>query len=359
MTDALVVGGPSVLAAWAHALVREAAALANPPLEIRALDRQDDAEFLGTADSGPDRLFISSFPSVSLIAKVAAGQVPTLALLDEPADCIRFFKQQSNWPMTEVLRAQTLAHTIDRALYDNSSVLTVHRGMDIEATELIDAILECLQIRLSGPALSGLKERHTRNGQAKRLEDVLKVNVSEWAPLEDLPNLLSQEDASLVAQALAPLLHFAFEERPPRVIWPQKLFMFGDKPSEPPPVVIEVTGGARTILFGPYLFLPPGRYRVSFVIGFSEDASGVPFMVMAVQQLGQTTIARARWTSPAGGIFEGSFEMTHVLSNEAIEIILRSDEGAIEGRMAMVQISFDLLSEEDERFEPDLLTASP
>ena len=230
--------------------------------------------------------------------------------------------------------------------------------MVLAADDIIDLILDCLRIELSEALLTSLKERHTNFGAAEQLEDVLKANVREWAPIDELPNLISQEHASLIAQALSPLLHFAFEERPPSVIWPQKLFMYGDKPSEPPPVVIEVTGGARTILFGPYLFLPPGRYRVSFVIGFSDDTRGMPFMIKAVQHFGQTTVAQARWISPAGGIFEGVFEMTHALSNEAIEILLRSDEGAIEGRMALVQIAFDLLGDDD-REEHSAVLLSP
>lgn len=347
MSDALVVGAPSVLAAWAHALLREAAGLHDPPLEIRTLDRLDDAEFLGAADSGPDRLFFSSFPSPSLIAKVAAGAVPTLALIDEPVDSVRYMKHQANWPLIEVLRAQTLAHTIDRALFDNASVLIVHRGMEVDSGELISLMLDCVGLRLSGAILTALKERHSRMGSAASLEEMLKANVGDWASQDDMTALLPQDEAELVAQVLAPLVHFAFDANPPRIVWPQKLFVFGDKPGEPPPIVTEVTGGARTIFFGPYLFLPPERYRVSFVVGFSEETRGTPFMLIAVQQLGQSTIAKARWTSPGGGIFEGSFEMTLTLSNEAIEIVFRNDEGAIEGRAALVQVGFDLLTGED------------
>jgi hypothetical protein len=95
MSDSLVVGAPGVLAAWVHPLVREAAGLATNAPEIRVLDRHDDAEFLGVEDVSQDRVFLCNFPSPSLIAKVAAGAVPTLALLDEPADVVRFVRQQT------------------------------------------------------------------------------------------------------------------------------------------------------------------------------------------------------------------------------------------------------------------------
>ena len=356
MSDALIVGAPSVLASWAHALAREAANLRNPPLEIRTLDRLDDAEFLGSADSGPDRLFLSSFPSTSLIGKVAARAVPTLAVMDEPIDSVRYMKLQSKWPMIEVLRAQTLSHSIDRALYRNDSVFILHRGADMQPAELIDVVLDCLGIKLDKQTVDGLKARHTQQGAATTLEEMLKRNVPEWAPIDELASSLPKDEAELVAQILTPLVHFAFDERPPRIIWPQKVFVFGDKPDEPPPVVTDVTGGARTMFYGPYFYLPPERFRVSFVIGYSDETRGMPFMFLAVQQLGQSVIARARWTSPGGGIFEGNFELAIALSNEPVEIVFRSDEGAIEGKVAMVQVGFDLLGEDDAPVSPALLS---
>ena len=79
MSDALVVGSPGVLTAWAYALVRQAASLATNAPEVRTLDRFDDAEFLGAGDADPDRIFLSNFQSQSLVEKGAAGSAPTLS----------------------------------------------------------------------------------------------------------------------------------------------------------------------------------------------------------------------------------------------------------------------------------------
>lgn len=347
MSDSLVIGGPGVLAAWVHALVREAATLARNAPEIRMLDRQDDAEFLGAGDASADRIFLCNFPSSSLVAKVEAGAVPTLALLDEPIDAVRYVKHQSNWSFEDVLRACALAHTVDRALYENASVLIIHRGMELEAPEAIGLILQCLGLELDAEALKGLEERHAGQGRGLRLEELLSKNVEEWMPLEEAPKHMTEDEAAIVSQVLAPTVHYAFDAKPPKIVWSQKLFFFGDKPNEKAPIVSELIGGARTIVYGPYLYLPPGRYRVSFVLGFSDDTKGMPFVMKAVQMFGQSTVAEARCIAPGGGIYEGSFEMAHVRSNEAIEMILRNDEGAIEGRVALVQVGFDLLQAEE------------
>ena len=342
MGDALILGSPSVLVAWAHAFVREAANLADNPLDVRVLDLHDDTEILTDRDSGPERLFLSNFPGPALIAKVRAGAIPVLALIDDPTDSVRFLQQQAKVSVTEALRALTLAHTIDRALFDNASVMIVHRGLAIDAAELIDLILQCLGIRLGADALRGLKERHVRAGDASQLEDMLAKNVPEWAPLEDQSSYFSADEAALVAQVLAPIVHFAFEIHPPSVVWSQKLFYLGDKPNEPPAVITDITGGARNLFYGPYLYLPPGRYRGSFVVGLSKDTRNMPFVLKVVQSAGQSILAEAHWNSPGEGIFQGGFDFNHLASDQAIEILLRNNEGAIEGRVALVHVSFDL-----------------
>jgi len=143
------------------------------------------------------------------------------------------------------------------------------------------------------------------------------------------------------------------------VIWPREFFFFGDTPNTPVPVMVDLTGGARVISYGPYAFLPPGSYRVTFLVGLSDDSRSMPFSFLAIQHQGATTVAQARWKSPGGGIFEGSFQLEHVFCNEPLEIVLRCEEGAIEGRLALVQISFELLeTEAAEVRQPELLEKS-
>jgi hypothetical protein len=359
MSDSLVVGGPGVLAAWVHSLVREAAGLTTNAPEIRVLDRQDDTEFLGDDDASPDRIFLCNFPSPSLIAKVAAGAVPTLALLDEPSDMVRFVRQQSNQSFEDVLRVCALSQTINRALHNNESVLIIHRGIEIDPGELIDLVVQSLNLRLDDEVLRALKQRLTEQGTATSLEDMLSRSVSGWTPQTEIASHLTPEQAATVSQALAPLVHFAFDDRPPSVVWPPRIFLSADMPDQPLPVVLELTGGARTLFYGPYLYLPPGYYRVSFVVGFSQHVRQMPFVMKATQLYGQSTLAQARWVAPGGGIFEGSFTMKHLLSNETIELVLRNDEGAIAGRIALVQISFDLIADQTQEEVEIFLETSP
>ena len=62
-----------------------------------------------------------------------------------------------------------------------------------------------------------------------------------------------------------------------RTLWPATLFQSGDRPGQTCPDIIDVTGRARILAYGPYLSLPPGRWRASARFEICAEAARRPY----------------------------------------------------------------------------------
>lgn len=113
--------------------------------------------------------------------------------------------------------------------------------------------------------------------------------------------------------------------------WSERLFHYDEKAARnwAAPGHLDVTGRPRILVYGPYLALPKGRWRVRARFAADDAASRHEF--------------RLDWGTPTdftslpvnlskGGVYEG--ELDHVWSqSEAAELRLLLMEGAFEGRL--------------------------
>jgi hypothetical protein len=92
--------------------------------------------------------------------------------------------------------------------------------------------------------------------------------------------ILGERVTRIVDGALSGYGEF-FAGRPMRQFtWSRELFLvIGDsrRPTEP----IDVAGGSRYLIYGPYIHLPPGSWSARIVLGFSTEAVGNIFLVDA------------------------------------------------------------------------------
>lgn len=99
------------------------------------------------------------------------------------------------------------------------------------------------------------------------------------------------------------------EPSPPgEVVWPREMFNAGDAPYDACPATLDVTGGARILVFGPYVTLPAGRWRVTtrFELDHQAAAAGA-FLV----EFGQgADLGHAQLYPSTEGLYEVSLEKT-------------------------------------------------
>jgi hypothetical protein len=334
--DAIVVGAPSVLSSLCFGLVRAAAE--HVRAEIRLVDRNDNVEELSTAPNRARVFWLAQYPSPSLVDIIRGSRVPTVACLDELKDAVRYLKESVGCTFLEALRAHTAAATVCGAFFDNPSVLLVERRADSTTGRIAGQMLDHLRLDMTFPAKKSLIEQFAGEAGATAwpLERLLSRRVVGYlAPGKT--STISADEAAVIEQVLAPMTRMSIGRDVRPICWPSSVFLFGDRPNERAPLVADITGAARIIFYGPYFHLPAGRWQVQIVLGFSYDIFGTPF---SIEVHGSTLVAKAFVRPDGEGIFSASFSMTHTRPQDPLELRVRNEEGAIEGRIGLARVQF-------------------
>jgi hypothetical protein len=334
--DAIVVGPPSVLSNWGFDLVRAAAE--HVQAEIRLVDRNDDVEEIPTAPNRPRVFCLAQYPSPSLAAIIRGSRLPTIACLDEVIDAVRYLKESLGCTFLEALRAHTAAAAVCGAFFDNPSVLLVERRDDGTTGKIAGQMLDHLGLGMTLPAKQSLIEQFAGESGAMAwpLERSLSRRVVGYL-LPGKTSTIAANEAAVIEQVLAPMTRMSTTRYGGPICWPSSVFLFGDRPNEPAPLVADVTGAARIIFYGPYFHLPTGRWQAQVVLGFSHDIFGTPF---SIEVHGTTLVAKAIVKPHGEGIFKASFSMTHTRPQDPLELRIRNEEGAIEGRIGLARVQF-------------------
>ncbi len=338
LRDMVAVGAPGVLATWGFDLLREACARLDPEVDIRDVDRDDAVEGLGIAAGRPRILCLSQFTSPSLRAAMAAGVVPIVAFLDDPVDSVRYLKFASECTTMEALRAQTAATAGYAFLFANRQALLIPRASPRGAREIVRRILDHLQFdRLAPDYEAVVGEFSGADDEAVSLEAALARKVAGYEPPESAALSLASGELQCINDALAPIVRMAGSAEAAPIVWPTAVFFSGDQPGEPASLVADMTGAARILYYGPYLHLPSGAWTVRMMVGFSDGARGTP---LSIEVHCERLLAHATMQPAGKGVFHASFQFAHDAPQDAIEIRLSSDRGAIDGRLALGRVEF-------------------
>ena len=126
------------------------------------------------------------------------------------------------------------------------------------------------------------------------------------------------------------------------IVWTRDLFLdgsSGQSPTEP----IDATGGARILIYGPYIQLPPGQWMARIVVGVSPETVGSTFLVDAfadIRQLGHATIAPER-----GGVYSADIAFSlEEASLKGVEVRVMTIGERARGRLALGHVVLQLQS---------------
>ena len=97
---------------------------------------------------------------------------------------------------------------------------------------------------------------------------------------------------------------------------------------------MDATGGSRVLYYGPYFHLAEGLWRAKLTLGFTKEAIGLPLKMSA---LGPGLLGEARLRPRQEGIFAAQFSFSVIEPEHPVEFHVRTEEGAIEGRIALGQ----------------------
>ena len=336
--DVIVMTGTGVLGTWVADFIRQAYSASERPAEVHSGDGDEVLADLGRTH-GEARAELVVAPGRAIMELIESRELPVAAVLDDPVDSVRYAMAARSIDFATALRQQTRAACGHHLLCDNPAVLLIERGSVKPARVLLSTLMAHLQLRVRPDAEAALVEHFAGpEDENLSLEEVLARRVDHYARLDQIKDLVAAEDAAAVRQVLSPLVHGAVNPDIGPIAWPTRTFLLGDRPNEPAPPVVDLTGGARVIYYGPYFHLPPGEWRVRLVVAFSAETKGVPFRLVLFAK--DKPIAKITFKPQDGGAFEGTFQARHVNPEHFLEVHFMTEEGTIDGHVALGQLVF-------------------
>ncbi|MFJ6323138.1 MULTISPECIES: hypothetical protein [unclassified Rhizobium] len=340
MTILFAFGMPGVMSSWGVAAVHALAREAFGDYRVIATDTVDDLKQHVVAQSGMDAVLVSQFPEARLSELILRVNVPFLLLLEDPIDAVSYLARATEQRDIGLVRAVSASLACLEPLAGASGALVLRRS-EIDQGGSIDLLLKTMdkhfstELKLEQIANALLHVGMTPPGQpsraeAPKLEEAAAAVIAGYlTPQEAVPEV-SEGLREIAKKVLRPL---ASDRRQAtgNIFWPQEAFLSGDSLGNALDDLIDLTGGARCLIYGPYLHLPTGRWNARFLFDVEEDCYGQIFTleIHATDLLGKLRVC------PQGtGSFEAAVPVEVVDPRAPIEVRVMMDSGAIEGRLS-------------------------
>jgi len=341
MTILFAFGMPGVMSSWGVAAVHALAREAFGDYAIIATDTVEDLKQHVVAQSGMHAVLVSQFPEARLSELILRVNVPFLLFLEDPLDAVSYLARATEQRDIGLVRAVSASLACLEPLANGSGALVLRRN-DIDQSGSIDLLLKTMDrhfstdLKLEQIANALLHVGMTPAGQplhagVPRLEEAAAAVITGYLTPQEVVPEVSEALRETARKVLRPL-EFGGRQAPSATIfWPQETFLSGDSLGQELDDLVDLAGGARCLIYGPYLHLPTGRWNAKFIFDVDEDCQGQIFTVEvhAAELLGRLRV------SPQGtGSFEAAVPVDVVDPRAPIEIRLMMDSGAIEGRLS-------------------------
>jgi hypothetical protein len=153
------------------------------------------------------------------------------------------------------------------------------------------------------------------------------------------PAQLTEHTLAVINGALAPYIEYFMGAALGHITWARDLFL--EEHHQPAIRPIDISGKIRYLIYGPYIALPPGNWVAEMVLGFSEDAIDMSFLI----EVWAGSKLSAVGVHPSGpGLAQINISFALEESNDnLVEIRVMNERAAIYGRMALGQATLTLL----------------
>lgn len=307
-----VIGLPGPLTDWcetvvaglAEALGGRVARTALPPPEDMLLYRPAvgtlDQVALSLIEDSPAQLVVGARqPDDRLRTALVKTAVPFIVALDDPRAAAIGIRAKAGCDPAAATRAvANCCPSITQCMRAPGALALRPQEARTDAHRTVTAIARHLQIPVS-------ESRAGKIAETAAAAAPIAAQSSASEEVRALPEHLRK----MLDGALASYGEFFAGGDMGRIVWTRDLFALVDDATKKPAEAIDVSGGARCLIYGPYIHLPPGRWSARVVLGFSQDAAGHIFLVDAC--CGHRQLAATSFAPQAAGveIVEVAFSM--------------------------------------------------
>jgi hypothetical protein len=316
--DILVAGLPGPLLRWTASLLGGAMAARHTSVAHLSMGQTQ------WTPPGPDavaRLFVGDFVSDAWAATLSDGLIPAVLVIDDEA---------AVWA------------EIDDTLRETNEVVARHLvAVGTALGDLVgrDNILILRPAAFSDPAAAVARVIAHVGLPAESFDNVVArlsaggAGPPPWA-MPPSPQLPASARA-LIDAVVSPAFQYGCAGTRLAVTWPRDCLFWGDQPGTRLPRILDMTGPARVIAYGPYFALPCGRWTIRTTLAVSPASRGAP---LALELHGANQLGRFAFSVDRPGLFAATFVVTVPSSREPLEFRLVTERGAIEGTLGIDRI---------------------
>jgi len=296
---------------------------------------------------GTPILVTSDLPHVKLVNLLVNSGFPSIVFTDEPEDCITAAMRQRQMALGDAIRFSTHCFSALDDVLRAPNVIQFGSQCFFERTlDVIERLIEAVVGSVDPDSMRKILERaipdYREGDEQLTVGDVMaRQNSEAWAPGRGLAELTTSDRGLVerVSDAYRPI--FGRRELV-ALSWPRELFTTSDE-SPVSLADVNLTGGARFLFWGPYLFLPRGNWQANVQFEVVGNHSGNRFEAEIC--IGRDVEANGQGKFPSFGAYGFSMNFTIVDPGLSIEFRARLLEGAIEGKFGLLSVSFERLSE--------------
>ncbi len=342
-------GMPGVLTAWGFAVVDALAREAFGSYVAVATDKLD--EWVSVCSRAPASAVVltSQFPERALVKALIDQNVPLVIFLESAVDSLRYLAQCSDQSDIALVRAVSMSLACLSDLVGNSNVMLCRRDAPDGGllVELVVKMSRHFGLKLTPATFArSLLSLHTlpERIQLSTFEMVAPRLITNYVVLGGVDAEFSASTQDIVAGVLEPFDRLlADPSMPMHIVWPGQVFTVTDRPNQSAAERVGLAGGARCLIYGPYLHLPAGNWSARVVIDLDEATRDQSF---AVEVVAADVISAAQMRPPTPGLFAMHLAFAIEKPEIPLEIRISLQNGAIEGAISLSRVELSRISAE-------------
>nr|WP_314073727.1 hypothetical protein [uncultured Roseococcus sp.] len=269
------------------------------------------------------QIVVLNFASTTLIADILSGAVPCLMVDEALPHAAAALEANGTCQLEAGMRAITNVKAMYRELIgrlpegaETCRYLPVRSKMDV--LEGLKELLAAAEVHFmpdlkhrAGPLISSFQRfaAETANLVSERIPGHSNLIEGDWLSLDDF-----------------------------KVSLDRRFFVLGDSPTEPVDGFIDVTGPARILVGGPYIFMPRGLVQCVLSFSVSEELYGEDFQINVYSSKDQ--LASLTFRVDGRGPVQVRFVIENPCHRTPVDVHLLNFRGAIEGILYFEGITF-------------------
>ena len=337
-TRLAIVGVPGPLMAWLHVVARALyQQIYQGAFEEMTLDDDASTQAFLAGDTPRNSLIISHFPRRTFLDHLHANGVPTLIAVESPITCVMQQVSVTGRTYLEAIRPITQSLSLIAAASSNPDTANIHdTHLEVAALEFLSWLTRFVFLcpeheshALSAATLAslGLEGADTVATSAAKLQTRINDPQAEASIQQS-----SKQTAQILMDVSEGLVEFIKGADDVEVKWPVDFFYDGNNFTTPAPLIMDISGPARCLYYGPYLHLPEGLWEGRFYFGLSLGANDTHLRIeVYTDQLQGSYLAHAR----DAGVFVMPIELDITDARQPIQLRLFIDRGEIEGKIGL------------------------